>query len=986
MRCPHATRNCQRVQRECGSNERGDTLIEVLLALVILGLAGVALLTAFATAITASSEHRNLATLDASVRAASDQVISQVQQGGNNAFGPSNCTNNHGTSYSPTWSLSGSFTVTSYAVTYWNGSSFVAASALTSCTGYEPQLWTVTIGSGSYSTQVSTVIYDPQPPPVSGGTIPNKLVFLAPTTTPGSGSINAAVSPQPIVAVEDSSNDIVYSNASSVTLTASGGPGTLSSNCSGVENEGIVSFSGCSFSQPGTYSLTATDSNTSLTPATGASYVITTAPPAKLAFTSSAVTQTASLTSGTTTNKITIQEQDAFGNPDPGALTVNLSSTSSTTGFFTLSPGLTAASAVTSVSIPAGQSTVSFYYGDKTAGSWTLSAASAGLQTGTQTATINPAPENQLVFTTPPATVSAGTSFTVGVTVEDQYGNTITTGNTGSTDSIKLALSSNSFATGSTTTVNASNGVATFSGLKIDTPGTNYTITATDQTHTAVTPVTSGTFTVTPAPPSQLVFTTKVSGSHPVGTTATVGPFAVTVEDQFGNTVANTGAPVSLLLSSTSSGTYFFTPTPGGSAGATVTIGTGSSVSSPFYYADTGAGTPTISASATVNTFVVSGTTSGFTMLPGAESQIAITTQPPSSVSAGTSFTVGVTVQDQYGNTITTGNTGSTDTIALSLSPGSFAAGTTSKAATNGVATFHGLKIDSLGTSYVITATDTTDTSLAAVPTNPFAVTAGAPSKLVFTSTVSGNQAVGTTASVGPFAVQVQDQFGNPVTNAGSAVTLLLSSTSSGTNFFTPISGGSSSAAITIASGSSTSSNFYYSDTSAGSPTINASVTLNGSAVTGSTNGFTMVAGAATQLNFTSTVSGNQAVGTTASVGPFAVQVQDQFGNPVTNTGSAVTLTLSTSSAGTSGHAPFFTPTHLATTATAVTIANGASGSGNFYYSDTLAGSPNIAVAGTTVNGQAVSGDTTNGFTMVAGTATSLSLERGELHTNRGGR
>ena len=139
------------MQNKSESDERGDTLIEVLIALVILAIAGVALLTAFATAITASSEHRHLATLDSSVRAASDQAISQVQQAENNAFGPSNCTNNPlGTSYTPTWSLSGSFTVTSYAVTYWNGSSFVPASALTNCTGYEPQLWTITIGSGGY--------------------------------------------------------------------------------------------------------------------------------------------------------------------------------------------------------------------------------------------------------------------------------------------------------------------------------------------------------------------------------------------------------------------------------------------------------------------------------------------------------------------------------------------------------------------------------------------------------------------------------------------------------------------------------------------------------------------------------------------------------------------------------------------------------------------------------------------------------------------
>ena len=389
MRRRHPTEGDELVPGEKRrSSERGDTLVEVLLAIGILGIAGVALLIGFATSITASSQHRQIATLDASVRAASDQVISQVQQAGNNAFGPSNCTS--GTSYHPTWSLTGSFTVTTYTVQYWNGptSTFGSIGSLTRCTGYEPQLWTMTIASGNYSTTVSTVIYDPQAPPVNGGSTPAKLVFLQPTS-PGTGTINAAVSPQPIVAVEDTNGNIVYSDASSVTLTASG-PGSLSSNCSGVENGGIVSFSDCSFSAQGTYSLTATDSNHSVLQATGASYSITQAPPAKVVFTTSPVTGTAS--ANATLGLITIQEQDAFGNPDPGALTVNLTS-SSGTGIFALTSG---GGSVTSVSIPAGQSTVSFYYGDTTAGSPTISAAASGLQTGTQTETINPGAENKL--------------------------------------------------------------------------------------------------------------------------------------------------------------------------------------------------------------------------------------------------------------------------------------------------------------------------------------------------------------------------------------------------------------------------------------------------------------------------------------------------------------------------------------------------------------------------------------------------------------
>ena len=475
-------------------------------------------------------------------------------------------------------------------------------------------------------------------------------------------------------------------------------------------------------------------------------------------------------------------------------------------------------------------------------------------------------------------------------------GNTITTPYTGNSDSIHLALSSGSFAAG-TTTLPASNGVATFSGLKINTPA-GYTITASDTSHPAVTSATAA-LTVTPAPPSQLVFTSTVSGNHTVGTTAGVGPFAVQVRDQFGNAVANTGGPVTLLLSSSSSGTTFFTPTNGGAVAGAVTIANGASTSSNFYYSDTRAGTPTITASATVNTFVVSGTTTGFTMVAGAENTLAITTQPPGSVAVGTSFTVGVSVQDSFGNTVTTG-TGSTDSIHLALSSGSFTAGTTTKAATGGVATFNGLQMTAPG-SYTITATDTTAGTVTSATTNSFTITAGLASKLVFTTTVSGNQTVGNTATVGPFVVQVQDSFGNPVTNTGAAVTLNLSSTSTGTKFFTPTSGGSSGSAVTIANGASSSSNFYYSDTKVGTPTINlAGATVNAQAVTGtSTNGFTMVAGNANKLAFTTTVSGNQTVGTTASVGPFVVQVQDSFGNPVTNTGAAVTLTLSSSSTGT---------------------------------------------------------------------------------------
>ncbi len=47
-----------------GRSEEGETLVEVLLSVIILGVASVALIAAFGTDISASAEHRSLANFD----------------------------------------------------------------------------------------------------------------------------------------------------------------------------------------------------------------------------------------------------------------------------------------------------------------------------------------------------------------------------------------------------------------------------------------------------------------------------------------------------------------------------------------------------------------------------------------------------------------------------------------------------------------------------------------------------------------------------------------------------------------------------------------------------------------------------------------------------------------------------------------------------------------------------------------------------------
>ncbi len=85
---------------------------------------------------------------------------------------------------------------------------------------------------------------------------------------------------------------------------------------------------------------------------------------------------------------------------------------------------------------------------------------------------------SKLVFGQQPTNAKAGAAISPAVTVkvEDAYGNVVTS----DSSTVTLKLSSGTFASGSSTaTATTSNGVATFSGLVIDTAGT-YTLKATD--------------------------------------------------------------------------------------------------------------------------------------------------------------------------------------------------------------------------------------------------------------------------------------------------------------------------------------------------------------------------------------------------------------------------------------------------------------------------------------------------------------------------
>ena len=893
------------------SSERGDTLIEVLLALIILSIAGVALLAGFATAISSSGEHRNLASLDSSDRTAANMAIADIQQQAGQSNDPFACPD----LFTPTFSnVTGDFQVTVTSVGYWNGSTFQSG-----CIAGAAQQYTLTIAStsssSSFSTVETTVITDPGAPlPPNGSSTPYQLAWVQ---QPTSGTAYAPVSPQPEVAVENSSGDIVTSDFSAVTLNLVSGPsgGTISSTCSGVESYGIVQFTDCSMNTQGSYGIQAVDG--SLVPTTVANVSVTGATSTKLAFTSNSLTGTAS--GSASLGPITVQEEDAYGDPVPTTtpVTVSLSSSSTGTNEFAAASG---GAAITSVTIPANSSSATFYYGDTKAGSPTLTASAAGLVSGTQSETITATSASKLAITSSPFSAGSSSSATTpfNVTLEDTYGNAttktsaITVNLTSTSSGAKFATTSGgSGVTSVNLPANTSSVTAYYGDSNVGTP----TITA------AASGLTSGSQpeTITTGP-TKLVLTGPTAGS--ASATASLGPFTVT-EEAANGTPTTVGETVNLTSSSV--GTYIFNATQGstGPTGATsVTIPNGQS-SATFYYGDTEADHPTITAT-------VTGLTSASqqeTISAGPAAQLVFTTGTVSGT-ASVNATLGpITVQEQdaYGNVTTT---------ALSVNLTSTSAGPYEFAATSGGTAIASVNIaagSSTATFYYGDENSGTPVLIAAATgltsgSQYETINAGTGTQLSITSTAFTG--VANASATNAFTVTLEDIYGNPASKT-TATTVNLTSTSTGTHEFAASSGGTAVTSVTLPANTSYVT-AYYGDETPGTPTLTAAAT----GLTSATQQEAITAGTPAKLVFTtSPVSGSAS--NSATLGPITVEEQDAYGNVATS-GGPTTVTLTSTSAGAS-----FASTSGGASVSSVTIP-GSSSSVTFYYGDTKSGNPTI--------------------------------------------
>jgi streptogramin lyase len=143
--------------------------------------------------------------------------------------------------------------------------------------------------------------------------------------------------------------------------------------------------------------------------------------------------------------------------------------------------------------------------------------------------------------------------------------------------------------------------------------------------------------------------------------------------------------------------------------------------------------------------------------------ELVVTQQPPASVTAGSPFGLTVQAEDSSGNPVASFN--GTVTVGLGINPGGATlGGTLTATATNGVATFSGLPLNTAASSYTLVVSGV---GLGWGVTSPMTVTPAAATQVVITQQPSATVAVNS-----PFNLQasIEDAYGNVVTTATNTV------------------------------------------------------------------------------------------------------------------------------------------------------------------------------------------------------------------------
>jgi hypothetical protein len=914
----------------------------VLIAVVVLGLASTSLMLGFSTSIWGSSDYRSVATVDTVLRSAAEEVTTQLQQQSSTQWG--NC------SAPQVPSVPSGYTAQILSEQYWNGTTFAST-----CVANAAQLDVISVTTKGTTYQISVVVDDPltRSLPVSGAA--TKLVFVG---QPGSVSAGSAISPPPVVAVEDAAGNVVTTDLSPVSLTITAGTGTsgatLSTNCTGNEFYGVVTFSNCSITSVGTgYTLTATDGT--LTSATSGTFNITAGNPSALTFISQPVTGANIQAAGTGSFTVSVAIQDVYGDTvlaDSSDQVTLAISNNPASGVLSCAGGLTATAASGVASFTGCAITV-------TGAGYTLTAASAtspslSAPTNANSFNIIAGGPAALRFASQPATganiQATGTgSFSASVAVLDANGNIVLADNS---DQVTLAISANpgsgvlSCTGGLTATVSA--GTGSFTGCAISKVGSGYTLTASSSTSpSASAPSNADSFNVVAGSATSLA----VSG-FPTSTVAGVShTFTVTALDADGNTATGYAGTVSFTASNDA---VAILP-----ANSMLTSGTGTFSAT---FKTVAGGTKTLTATDTV-TGTIAGSESGISVTAGTATQLVFTPATPGPGSAGSPIpNASVSVEDAYGNVVTSASGSVVISIKSGSPQSSFTSGTTTVVLSSGVANFSNLVVITPG-SYTFTGTPSGISGVTtAVNSAAFTVTAGTATKLVWDVQPVGGVTEGINFATQP-KVYVEDAYGNVATTNASSVTLALNGYTAGNGGATQGTLGCTNLTVTASAGVATFAACQITGTAAAG-TYTLTATDGSLTAAPASSNVSITYGTATKLGWGVQPVGGVTEGTSFATQP-VVYVEDAYGNDVTNNTSSVTLALNGYTTGNGGT----TQGTLGCTNLTVTASAGVATFAACQITGTAAAGTYTLKA---TDGSLTAAPASSGVSIIAGTATKL--------------
>ena len=580
--------------------------------------------------------------------------------------------------------------------------------------------FTVTVGAAS------TLTFVTQPPNVLAGAVIAPAVRVAVTDNQG----NVVTSATNQIALSTPYTQALYTLGGSTSIAAVNGVATFSAlTLKGAANYGYL-----------------TAAATGLATGYSTSFTVSAGTPASLKIS----TQPTTVGVGSAGLYVYAQLLDAFGNTATTATTqVTASLANNPTG-----------AVLSGTTVVGANSGIAYFSGlalDKAGQGFTLAVSAPGLTSDTSVAFNAIGAVSQLIFTTQPTSTIRNATIAPAVVVEARdAANNKTTSFSGA---VTMAIGANSGAGGlaGTLSVNASQGVATFSDLSISAAGTAYTLVAGTSGVTA----TSAAFDMASfGAASKLAFVVQPTSANI--NTSLAPAVQVAVQDAQGNAVTNASQSITLSFASNPGGaTLSGTTTVAATAGIATFANLQGSAAANGY---------TMNAAATGLT---SATSSLFNLVnPGAAIRLAFVGQPSNTTAGSVIFpAVQVAVQNSAGATVTSDNT-TVVTMSLASAPGGGSLRSSTSLSTtvvNGIATFSTLN-DTLAGVYSLRASAPAQSALAAATSVAYTITAGTAAAMRFVTQPTNARAgefFGTPVQVG-----VTDTYGNINTSATNSVSL----------------------------------------------------------------------------------------------------------------------------------------------------------------------------------------------------------------------